>query len=189
MTLAQDRARLAAILTKYSVRRGGEYKLASGRISNVYCDARVTTCRAEAMPLIGRLMLAKFGERQWFPDAVGGLTMGADPLVTAVARESLEAMKPSGHPINAFLIRKEPKGHGLKRQIEGLSDEQAGSKVVILDDTTTTGESTVKAIEAAREAGLEVLGAVCLVDREEGARQAVEAAQCPFDRIFKIDEL
>jgi orotate phosphoribosyltransferase len=185
MALSDDRARLAAILTKYSVRRGGEYKLASGRLSDVYCDARVTTCRAEAIPLIGRLFLARFAERGWTPQAVGGLTMGADPLVIAVAGASAGIAS----PINAFLIRKEAKGHGLKRQIEGLSDEQAGSRVVILDDTCTTGDSTIKAIDAAREAGLTVLGAACLVDREEGARENVEGIGCPFDRIFRIAEL
>jgi orotate phosphoribosyltransferase len=185
MSLAQDRAALAAILTKYSVRRGGEYKLASGRISDVYCDARVTTCRAAAMGPIGRLMLAAFAQHGWQPQAVGGLTLGADPLVIAVAAAS------AGTPaeMNAFLIRKEPKGHGLKRQIEGLVEEQAASRVVIVDDTCTTGDSTIKAIEAAREAGLTVLGAVCLVDREEGAREAIEAIGCPFDRIFRIQEL
>jgi len=185
MAIADDRAQLAAILTKYSVRRGGEYKLASGRISDVYCDARVTTCRAAAMPLIGRLFLAKFAERGWHPQAVGGMSLGADPLVIAVAHAS------AGTPaeMNAFLIRKEPKGHGLKRQIEGLVEEQAASKVVILDDTCTTGDSTIKAIVAAREAGLEVLAAAGLVDREEGAKEAIEAIGCPFDRIFRIQEL
>jgi len=185
-SLVDDRARLAQILTKYSVRRGGEYKLASGRISDVYCDARVTTCRAAAMALIGRLMLAKFAERGWKAQAVGGMSLGADPIVIAVARESAG----TAAEMNAFLIRKEPKGHGLKRQIEGLSEEQAGSRVVIVDDTCTTGDSTIKAIEAAREAGLTVLGAVCLVDREEGAREAIEGGLgCPFDRVFRIQEL
>jgi orotate phosphoribosyltransferase len=91
--------------------------------------------------------------------------------------------------MNAFLIRKEPKGHGLKRQIEGLVEEQAASNVVILDDTCTTGDSTIKAIAAARDAGLSVLAAVGLVDREEGAQAAIEAIGCPFDRIFRIQEL
>lgn len=185
MSLADDRAALAAILSKYSVRRGGEFKLASGRISDVYCDARVSTCRAAAMGPLGRLMLAKFAERGWQPQAVGGMSLGADPLVIAVAHASAGTAQET----NAFLIRKEPKGHGLKRQIEGLVDEQAGSKVVILDDTCTTGDSTIKAIQVAREAGLEVLGAVCLVDREEGAREAIEAIHCPFDRIYRIAEL
>jgi orotate phosphoribosyltransferase len=185
MSLEQDRARLREILSEISVRRGQEFTLASGKKSNVYCDARVTTCRAEAMPLIGRLFLAKIAERGWTPLAVGGMTMGADPIVIAVARESVE----KGPAINAFLVRKEAKGHGMKRQIEGLV-ETAPIDVVIVDDVCTTGDSTIKAINASREAGLNVLGAICLVDREEGAREAIEEGlKCPFDRIFRIAEL
>lgn len=185
MTLHDDRARLAAILRQYSVRRGGQFKLASGRISDVYCDARVTTCRAEAIPLVGRLFLHEIHQRGWAPSAVGGMTMGADPIVIAIARESAG----SGQPINAFLVRKEAKGHGLKKQIEGLSEEPP-LDVVIVDDVCTTGDSTIKAIQAAREAGLNVLGAICLVDREEGAREAIESGLgCPFGRIFSISEI
>jgi orotate phosphoribosyltransferase len=183
--LTQDREALARILRTHSVRRGGEFKLASGRISNVYCDARVTTCRAEAMPLIGRLFLAKMAEQSWRPAAVGGLTMGADPIVVAVARQSVDQPP----LINAFLVRKEPKGHGLKRQIEGLGEEAIGSEVVIVEDVCTTGDSSVKAIEAAREAGLRVLGAICLVDREEGAQERIEGLNCPFEKIFTLAEL
>jgi orotate phosphoribosyltransferase len=185
MGLREDRERLAFVLRTYSVRRGGEFKLASGRMSDVYCDARVTTCRAEAIPLVGRLFLDKMRERGWTPAAVGGMTMGADPIVIAIARESAE----SPRPVNAFLVRKEVKGHGLKKQIEGLS-EAPPLDVVIVDDVCTTGDSTIKAIHAAREAGLNVLGAICLVDREEGAREAIEGELgCPFDRIFAIHEL
>ena len=159
--------------------------LASGKRSNVYCDARVTTCRAEAMPLIGRLFLDKMRERGWKPAAVGGLTMGADPIVIAVARESVE----TGTLINAFLVRKEAKGHGLRKQIEGLTEEPP-LDVVIVDDVCTTGDSTIKAIQASREAGLNVLGAICLVDREEGARANLEGEHsCAFDRVFTISEL
>ncbi len=185
MSLEQDRERLGQLLSARSVKRGGEFKLASGRMSDVYCDARVTTCHAEAMPLIGRLFLARIAERGWKPDAIGGLTMGADPIVCAVAHQSAIA----GAPVNGFLVRKEAKGHGTKRQIEGILDGEA-SGVVIVDDVCTTGDSTVKAIEAARAAGLRVLGAICLVDREEGARETIETGLgCPFDRIFRIAEL
>ncbi|MFN7921773.1 MAG: orotate phosphoribosyltransferase [Bryobacteraceae bacterium] len=185
MSLEQDRQLLASILSRISVKRGQEFTLASGRKSNVYCDARVTTCKAEAMPLIGRLFLAKIAERGWKPRAVGGLTMGADPIVIAVARQSVE----QGPAIDAFLVRKEAKGHGTKRQIEGLSEE-GPLDVVIVDDVCTTGDSTIKAIQASREGGLNVLGAICLVDREEGAREAIEdGLGCPFDRIFRIQEL
>lgn len=185
MSIQDDRARLAAILTKLSVRRGVDVVLASGRRSDVYCDARLTTCRAEAMPLIGRLFLAKMAERGWRPAAVGGLTMGADPIAVTVARESIEG---GGGAIDAYLVRKEAKGHGMRRQIEGLSHTPP-LDVVVVDDVCTTGDSTVKAIQASREAGLNVLGAICLVDREEGARAAMEALGCAFERIFTLAEL
>jgi orotate phosphoribosyltransferase len=184
MALERDREQLRRLLSARSVRRGGEYKLASGRISDVYCDARVTTCHAVAAPLVGRLFLDKIAGRGWKPQAVGGLTMGADPIVMAVAHESAIA----GSPVNGFLVRKEAKGHGTRRQIEGLLEGEAGD-VVIVDDVCTTGDSTVKAIQAAREAGMNVLGAICLVDREEGAREAIEQLGCPFDRVFRIAEL
>jgi orotate phosphoribosyltransferase len=185
MSLESDRERLRRILSAVSVRRGQDFLLASGKRSSVYCDARLTTCRAEAMPLIGRLFLDRMRQRGWRPAAVGGLTLGADPIVIAIARESLER---DGAPVNAYLVRKEPKGHGMRRQIEGLS-QQPPLDVVVVDDVCTTGDSTVRAIQASREAGLNVLGAVCLVDREEGAREAIEALGCPFDRIFTLAEL
>jgi orotate phosphoribosyltransferase len=185
MSLTQDREKLRGILQQLSVRRGQEFTLASGRKSDVYVDARITTCRAEAMPLIGRLFLAKMSERGWRPAAIGGMSLGADPIVIAVARESVET---EAH-INAFLVRKEPKGHGMKRQIEGLPSVDP-IDVVVVDDVCTTGDSTIKAIQACREAGLGVLGAICLVDREEGALQAIQSGlNCPFDRIFRLAEL
>lgn len=184
MSNPQDRESLKQILKAHSV-RFGDFVLASGQRSNLYVDCRLTTLRAEAMPLIGRLMLAKMRERGWTPDVVGGLTMGADPVVTAVARESLDAAS----PINAFLIRKEAKKHGRQKFIEGI-DDPAGRKVVIVDDVCTTGGSTIQAIEVSREAGMEVLGALCLVDREQGGREAIEQQhKCPFDRVFAMSEL
>jgi orotate phosphoribosyltransferase len=181
---AQDRERLKQILKTHSV-RFGDFLLASGQRSNLYVDCRLTTLRAEAMPLIGRLFVNKMRELGWAPDVVGGLTMGADPVVTAVARESLDP----GPAINAFLIRKEAKKHGRQKFIEGL-DEPSGQKAVIVDDVCTTGGSTIKAIAAAREAGMDVLGAICLVDREQGGREAIEQQHhCPFARIFAMSEL
>ncbi|MBM3736643.1 MAG: orotate phosphoribosyltransferase [Acidobacteria bacterium] len=184
MSLQEDRALVQGLLSTRSVKRG-DFVLASGKRSSIYCDARVTTCHARAMPAIGRLFLAKITELGWDPEAVGGLTMGADPIVMAVAHESALA----GQPVNGFLVRKEAKGHGTKRQIEGLLEGEA-RRVVIVDDVCTTGDSTVKAIEASREAGFEVLGALCLVDREEGAEANIAGAlNCPFGRIFRIAEL
>ncbi len=178
-----DLEQLKEILKKNSVRHG-EFVLASGQKSNVYVDARLTTLRAEAMPLIGRTFLAKFRERGWRPQAVGGLTMGADPVVTAIARESLDL----DEPMNAFLVRKESKQHGRQGLIVGV-DQTEGLDVVIVDDVFTTGGSTITAIERAREAGMNVLGAVCLVDREQGGRANIEAIDCPFDRILVMNDL
>ena len=178
-----DLEQLLHLLRKNSLRYG-DFTLASGQKSNVYVDARLTTLRAEAMPLIGRSFLAKFRERGWEPGAVGGLTMGADPVVTAIARESLD----TGRPINAFLVRKEAKRHGRLGSLVGI-DETEGLQVVIVDDVFTTGGSTIKAIERAREAGMDVLGAVALVDREQGGRQNIEAIGCSFDRILTMKDL
>jgi orotate phosphoribosyltransferase len=175
---------LKQLLKTHSVKRG-DFVLASGQRSNVYVDARLTTLQAQAMPLIGRAFLEKMRERGWRPAAVGGMTMGADPIVTAVARESLEF----DWRVNAFLVRKEVKDHGRQGYIVGL-DETQGVDVVIVDDVCTTGGSTVQSIERAREAGMNVLGAICLVDREQGGREAIEDGQkCPFDRLFTMKEV
>lgn len=185
MSLQRDRAIVSEVLNRLSIRRG-DFVLASGKRSNVYIDARVTTCHAPAMPSIGRLFLAKMSERGWTPAAVGGMSLGADPIVIAVARESVD----TGKPIDAFLVRKEAKGHGMRKQIEGLPEDTGAIDVVIVDDVCTTGDSTVKAILAAREAGLNVLGAICLVDREQGAQEAIaDGLGCGFDRVFKMSEL
>jgi orotate phosphoribosyltransferase len=151
----------------------------------VYVDAKLTTCHAAAMPLVGRAFLAKIAERGWQPAAVGGLTMGADPIVVSIARESLD----TGSPMDCFLVRKEPKKHGTMKFLEGLP-AAAGLDVVVIDDVCTSGGSTVAAIERAREAGMNVRGALCLVDREQGAREAIEGGLgCPFDRVFTLAEL
>jgi orotate phosphoribosyltransferase len=179
-----ERAKLKALLSENSVRTG-HFKLASGAESDVYVDGKLTTCLPEAMPLIGRAFLCKIRERGWVPDAIGGLTVGADPIAFATARESLE----TGRSIRAFIVRKEPKKHGMGRFIEGLEDCR-GLQVVIIDDVCTKGGSTAQAIQNARDAGMKVLGAVCLVDREMGAKRLLEGEyQCPFDSIFTLAEL
>jgi len=181
----QDREKLKQILLRYSVQRGREFVLASGRTSTIYIDARMTTLRAEAIPLIGRLFLEKIRQHGWEPDAVGGLTLGADPIAVAVARESLD----TDRPINAFLVRKEVKKHGMQREIEGL-DPGLPLKVVVVEDVATTGSSAAQAVAACRRAGWNVLGVVCLVDRGEGAREKIEGELgCPFDAIFHLSEL
>jgi orotate phosphoribosyltransferase len=184
MSLSSDREKLKDILLRRSVRRG-EFKLVSGRTSSVYVDGKLTTLAAEAMPVIGRLFLDKMDKNGWNARAIGGLTLGADPIVTAVARESLER----GGAIDAFLVRKEAKKHGTQRFIEGIEETQ-DLPVVIVDDVCTTGGSTADAIGKAKEAGMRVLGAICLVDRETGAADLLKTQfACPFDRIFTLSEL
>lgn len=177
------RDRLKNILLTHSVMRG-EFILASGKKSNLYVDCRLTTLRAEAMPLVGGLLLEEIWAKGWRPQAVGGLTMGADPVVCALAREALE----QGCEINGFLIRKESKKHGREQYLEGLTETQ-GVDCVILDDVCTTGGSTVTAIERAKAAGMNVLGAACIVDREQGGREIIEAQGCGFAAVYTMAEL
>jgi orotate phosphoribosyltransferase len=178
-----DLAQLREILSAKSV-RFGTFKLASGKTSDVYVDCRLTTYDPRAMPLIGRLFLGKFEDKGWRPDAVGGLTLGADPIAFAIARESVD------HPpvVDCFVVRKERKAHGMQKLVEGLASTE-GRKVVILDDVCTTGESTALAIENAKSAGMEVLGAVCLIDREAGASELLgEKFGLELASIFRLSD-
>jgi orotate phosphoribosyltransferase len=166
--------------------RLGEFKLSSGAKSDYYIDCRTTTLNAEGAELTGRVFLELFRQQGWQPQAVGGLTMGADPIVVAAAVISARA----GAPVHGFLVRKAEKAHGMGRRIEGFQEK--GASVVIVDDVCTTGASTIQAIEAAREFGFNVIGAACLVEREEaGGRPAVAeaAAPAPFVSIFKASEV
>ena len=159
--------------------------MASGQTSTVYIDGKLTTLTAEAMPLVGRVFLDKISDNGWKPRAVGGLTLGADPIATAVARESFE----QGSSVDAFVVRKAAKKHGTQKFIEGIEEIQ-DLPVVIIDDVCTTGESTVEAIEKAKAGGMNVLGAICLVDRESGARERLrDKCGCAFDWIFRLSEL
>jgi orotate phosphoribosyltransferase len=182
---AQDIETLQQILLHHSV-RFGEFTLVSGQKSNVYVDSKLTTYLPEAIPLIGRLFISKMMARGWDPQATGGLTLGADPIAFAIARESAEH---AGHPIRAFVARKEPKKHGTQRFIEGLEDT-GGLRVVVIDDVCSTGGSTAKAIELAKDAGMQVLGAICLVDREMGASDLLKNDfGCELESVFKLSDL
>ena len=175
---------LREMLQRLSVRRG-DLTLVSGQKSESYVDAKLTTLTAKATPLVGRLFLDTFAENGWLPKAVGGLTMGADAIAVSVARESIER----GLDVDAFVIRKETKKHGMKRSLEGIANPEA-VPAVIVEDVCSTGGSTIVALERAREAGMEVLGVVCLVDREMGGQANIEAQfGCPFHRIFTLSEL
>ena len=183
MSSSQDRSRLLDLLLTHSVLRG-DFTLASGAKSNVYVDCRLTTLRGEAMPHVGRLLLHAFAERDWHPEAVGGLTTGADPVACAVARES----SGTGRPLCAFVVRKAEKGHGLKRFVEGLARPE-GVPCVVVDDVCTTGGSTAQAVRRVRDAGMTVLGTCCVVDREQGARETLADLGCDFFALFTMREL
>lgn len=160
----------------------GQFKLSSGGTSDYYIDCRLTTLDARGSQLTGQVFLEEIRQRGWKPQAIGGLTMGADPIVVAVSVTSGE--------LSGFLVRKAEKQHGTGQRIEGFREK--GARVVIVDDVCTTGASTVQAIEAAREFGFVVVGAMCLVEREEaGGRPNVEkaAAPTPFVSIFKANDI
>jgi orotate phosphoribosyltransferase len=181
---ADELSQLQSFLTSRSVRFGA-FKLSAGDDSEVYVDAKLTTCFAHAMPLIGRAFLRKMRTRKWLPDAVGGLTVGADPIAFAIARESSD----TDRLINAFIVRKEPKKHGMERFIEGIEDT-ADLPVVIIDDVCTKGASTAQAVRKARQAGMKVLGALCLVDRQQGATELLDTEfGLALDSIFTLDKL
>jgi len=175
---------LRDLLLRKSV-RFGEVKLTSGEISDIYVDCKPTTCDPKAMPLIGRIFLQKMNARNWFPEAVGGLIVGAEPIAFAIARESLE----TPNLINAFIVRKERKAHGMQKLVEGL-DPTEGRKVVVIDDVCTKGGSTALAIENVQSAGMKVIGAICLVDREQGATELLGSKfGIALESVFKISEL
>jgi len=180
-----EREQLLNLLATNSFRLG-EFTLASGRKSDYYIDCRTTTLHAQGAELTGRVFLELFRQRGWQPQAVGGLTMGADPIVVAVSVISAQA----GTPVHGFLVRKAEKTHGMGRRIEGFQEK--GASVVIVDDVCTTGQSTIQAIEAAREFGFNIVGVACLVERLEAAgRPAVEnaAAPAPFVSVFTSDDV
>jgi orotate phosphoribosyltransferase len=162
-----DLERLRRLLLERSVRRG-DFVLASGQRSSYYIDCRQTTMSAEGQGLIGRLGLRAIMEKGWRPRAVGGLTMGADPVAYAIAGESLG----TDLVMDAFSVRKEAKGHGTGRVIEGCFT--VGDEVVIVEDVITTGGSAQRAIEAVTLAGGVVLGVLAVVDRGEGGRARLE---------------
>jgi len=162
--------------------RLGEFQLSSGSTSDYYIDCRATTLDARGAQLVGEVFLAEIREQGWEADAIGGLTMGADPIVVAVAVTS--------GTIHGFLVRKAEKQHGIGQRIEGFREK--GAQVVIVDDVCTTGSSTVQAIEAAREYGFEVVGVMCLVERQDAhGRPSVEKAAAPanFISIFTANEV
>lgn len=176
--------RLLALLRTHSYREG-DFVLASGARSSYYVDVRRTSLTAEGSVLIGERMLALIQSKRWAPDAVGGMTLGADPLTTALGIAAFRA----DVPLTCFLVRKEPKGHGAGKQVEPAGDMPENPRVVILEDTTTTGGSTVRAIEAARDAGYEVQAAITVVDREQGAAAKMAELGVEFAALYTVNDL
>ena len=175
------RQQLLGLLANKSFRLG-QFKLSSGATSDYYVDCRTTTLDAKGSRLTGEVFVEEIRKRKWKPEAIGGLTMGADPIVVAVAVVSGD--------LDGFLVRKAEKQHGTGQRIEGY--RQKGARVVIVDDVCSTGASTVQAIEAAREFGFEIVGAMCLVEREEhNGRPNVEkaAGPAPFISIFSASDI
>ncbi len=179
--MSSARHELLGLLATKSFRLG-EFKLSSGGVSDYYIDCRTTTLDARGAQLTGQVFLDEIKARNWKPQAIGGLTMGADPIVVGVSVISGD--------INGFLVRKAEKQHGTGQRIEGFRDKPA--RVVIVDDVCTTGSSTIQAIEVARAFGFEVAGVMCLVEREEAkGRPSVEkaAAPAPFISIFTATDV
>jgi orotate phosphoribosyltransferase len=182
---------LLSLLARTSFRLG-QFKLSSGATSDYYIDCRTTTLHAEGGRLTGHAILELLEQNGIEADAVGGLTLGADPIVSNVATAS--AWRAQSHPaaplLHGFLVRKAEKAHGTGRRTEGFCRE--GARVVIVDDVCTTGASTITAIESAREAGMHVVAVVCIVERQEAnGRTAVEAVAqgAPFLRLFTADDV
>ena len=181
-TTTSDRENLRDIIRAKSLRIG-DFTLSSGKKSSYYLDCRLTTMDPKGALLIARLILEKIREEKIQADAIGGLTLGADPIGAAVAVVSgLEGM-----PIHAFIVRKEAKGHGMGRFIEGF-DAPPGARVIVVDDVCTTGDSILRAAERAEEAGYHVVATFCVVDREEGGSEAIRR-KYPLHSLFTAREL
>ena len=170
-TVAEDIAELIEKIKALAIVRG-QVTLSSGRTSDYYVDMRRVTLAGAVAPVIGRVMRALVAD--WDFGAVGGLTLGADPVATAM----LHAAAATGERLDAFVVRKEGKAHGLQQRIEGPA--VAGRRVLAVEDTSTTGASVLTAVDALREAGADVIGVAVIVDRNTGAAEAVEAAGLPY---------
>ncbi|MFM9378780.1 orotate phosphoribosyltransferase [Gordonia sp. VNK21] len=174
---AAQRARLAELVTELSVVHG-RVTLSSGKEADYYVDLRRATLHHEASRLIGALMRQLTAD--WDYAAVGGLTLGADPVATSI-------MHADGEPIDAFVVRKAAKAHGMQRQIEG--PDITGRRVLVVEDTSTTGASPSQAVQAVREAGAEVVGVATVVDRATGADEVITALGVPYRSLLGLADL
>ena len=175
-----DREQLLSLVKAQAIVHG-KVTLSSGREADYYVDLRRTTLSGEAAPLVGRVMLDL--TKDWDFDAVGGLTMGADPVATAM----LHAAAAQGRTLDAFVVRKAAKAHGLQKQIEGPSIE--GRRVLVVEDTSTTGGSPLEALAAVRAAGATCVGVATIADRATGAGEKIEAEGVDYRYIYSLEDL
>lgn len=175
-----DKSDLLALVRDLAIVRG-KVTLSSGREADYYVDLRRVTLSGAAAPLVGRVMLELTAD--WEYDAVGGLTMGADPVATAM----LHAAAAQGRRLDAFVVRKQAKAHGLQRRIEG--PDIAGRRVLVLEDTSTTGGSPLTALHAVREAGATAVGVAVIADRATGAAEKIEAEGVPYRFAYSLADL
>ena len=175
-----DKSELFRLLKTQAFSKG-KFILSSGKESDFYLDARIVTLSAPGAYLTARIMLDMIKEDH--VDAIGGPTLGADPMVGAVASLSYQ----DGRPINTFIIRKQPKAHGKQQQVEGPLLKELGS-VVIIDDVATTGKAFVESIEVLQKMNIKISKAICVIDRGEGAREALAKYNVPMESIFTIAE-
>ena len=180
---AGDRKRFLAVLKDKSYEKR-KVILSSGRESDFYIDCKQATLTAEGAVLCGRLFCAMLADGEW-PEAVGGITLGADPIVTAVSLTSALI----GKPIPAFIIRKEPKKHGTAQWVEGMKNLREGMRVAIVEDVVTTGASTLRAIERAEDAGLSVSRVLAIVDRNEGGADAIAEKGYRLEAMFLKEDV
>lgn len=186
--MSDPRSALLDILARRSARRG-QFTLASGRQSTLYIDARRTTMSPDGLTLIGPLGLAALRDSGWGVQSVGGLTLGADPVTYAISYASaLDASTAAAAaPLRAFTVRKEAKGHGTGKLVEGTFEP--GDRVAVIEDVITTGGSALRAVDAIRSAGGEVAGVLALVDREEEGRAALERAGLAVIALTRASEI
>jgi len=175
-----DRAQLLMLIRDNAI-VWGRVTLSSGREADYYVDLRRVTLASHGAPLVGRVMLELTADLEY--DAVGGLTMGADPVAAAI----LHAAAAQGRPLDAFVVRKEGKAHGLQRRIEG--PDVAGRRVLAVEDTSTTGGSVMTAVEALREAGAHVVGVAVIADRDTGAARTIAAAGLDYRYAYGLADL
>lgn len=175
-----DRAALAELISSLAVVHG-RVTLASGKEADYYVDLRRVTLDGVAAPLVGRVMRELTAD--WDFEAAGGLTLGADPVAVAM----LHSAAAQGKRLDAFVVRKSAKGHGMQRQIEGTS--VVGRPVLVVEDTSTTGGSVMTAVDAVREAGGNIVGVAVIVDRNTGARERIEAEGLAYRAAFSLEDL